>query len=70
MSDKEIGEYIDSLDKEVKNIKENIIDICWWMRGGITHWEAWNLTEYEREAISNLIKNNQETMKKTGIQMI
>lgn len=70
MSDQEIGEYIDSLDQEVKNIKENIIDICWWMRGGITHSEAWNLTEFERDAVSKLIKNNQETMRKTGIQMI
>lgn len=70
MNDQEIGKYIESLDKEVKSIKENIISICWWMRGGITYSEAWNLSELERSSVSKLIKQNQDTMKKTGIHMI
>jgi len=39
------------------------------MRGGITHTEAWNLTQKERDMVNNLIKNNLETMKKNKNQI-
>jgi hypothetical protein len=39
------------------------------MRGGISHSEAWDLTEKERSMINKLIKNNIETMKKTKMPM-
>jgi len=69
MSDQEIGEYLKQLDNESKEIRDNIINLCWWMRGGITHSEAWNLTEFDRTAINKLIKKNLEHSKKSGIPM-
>lgn len=39
------------------------------MRGGISHSEAWDLTEKERAMINKLINNNIETMKKTKMPM-
>lgn len=39
------------------------------MRGGISHSEAWDLTEKDRNMINRLIKNNMETMKKTKMPM-
>jgi hypothetical protein len=50
-------------------IKDSVINICWWMRGGISHYEAWNLSEKERSMIQKLIKSNLETMKKTKMPM-
>jgi hypothetical protein len=39
------------------------------MRGGISHYEAWNLTDKERRMIQKLIKNNLDTMKKNKYQI-
>jgi hypothetical protein len=37
------------------------------MRGGLTYEEALNLSWTEREIISDLVKDNLETTKKTGL---
>jgi len=37
------------------------------MRGGLTYHEAVNLCYQEREIISDIIKENLETTKKTGL---
>jgi len=69
LSNEEIGNELERLDSESNEIKDAIINICWWMRGGITHTEAWNLTQKERDMVNNLIKNNLETMKKNKNQI-
>ena len=37
------------------------------MRGGLTYEEALNLNVEERKAIGEIIKDNMETTKKTGL---
>jgi hypothetical protein len=69
MNNQEIGEEIERLENESNQIKDAVINICWWMRGGISHSEAWNLSEKERSMINRLIKNNLETMKKNKYQI-
>jgi hypothetical protein len=69
LSNEEIGNELEKLEGESNEIKDAIINICWWMRGGISHTEAWNLTHKEREMVNNLIKNNLETMKKNKNQI-
>ena len=58
---------IDQMDQEAKNIKEEAIRMCWYMRGGLTYNEAMNLGVQEREIIGSLIKENLETTKKSGM---
>jgi hypothetical protein len=65
----EIGEEIKRLESESDAIKDAVINVCWWMRGGISHSESWELTEKERSMISKLIKTNIETMKKNKNQV-
>jgi len=55
------------MDKEAAGIKNEIIKMCWFMRGGITYNEAMNLSHAERVMISDLIKDNLETTKKSGL---
>ncbi len=43
-----------------------IFKIIWFMRGGITHQEALNLSPDDRGVIHSLVKENMETTKKTG----
>ena len=55
------------LDNDVLQIKDNLIKMCWHMRGSLSFEEAWSLGVEERDIIQNLIKENLETTKKTGI---
>lgn len=54
------------MDKEVKSLKENLLKMCWYMRGGVTYTEIVNMGSQEREAINRIITDNLETAKKTG----
>lgn len=59
--------YIDSLDKDAKAIRSDLLSICWYMRGGITYDDAMLLSRDEREIISKIIKDNLETTKESGL---
>ena len=63
--DEEIVEYLNSLDKESKAIKKDLLKMCWYMRGGLTYDEAFNLSSQERDIINDIIKDNLETTKKS-----
>lgn len=65
-SDK-ISKIVDEMDKDVNNIKEESLRMCWFMRGGITYTEAMHLSVQERNLISKIIKDNMETTKKSGM---
>jgi len=41
--------------------------MSWYMRGGINYEQALQLSAGEREIISNIIKENMETTKKSGL---
>lgn len=56
---------VEGLDKEAKQLKSELIRICWWMRGSISLDEAFALSFEERSIIADLIKENLETTKKT-----
>jgi hypothetical protein len=58
---------VEELDQESKQIREEALKMCWYMRGGLTFTEAMNLGFQEREIIGRLIKDNLETTKKSGL---
>ena len=62
-----IAKIIENQDKEVKGIQDDLFKLCWHMRGGLTYNEACNLSHQERKSISEIIKDNMETTKKTGL---
>lgn len=47
-------------------ITQEVADICWYMRGGVTWDQAWRLTLEDKKAISKTIKNNIERAEKSG----
>jgi hypothetical protein len=65
LSNEQVVEYLNSLDKESKAIKKDLLKMCWYMRGGLTYDEAFNLSNQEREIINDIIKDNLETTKKS-----
>jgi hypothetical protein len=62
----DIKEFTDSLERQAKALKEEIIRICWWMRGSVSFTEAHQLSPRDRELISKLISENLEASKKVG----
>jgi hypothetical protein len=54
------------MDAETKEIKHELLMMCWYMRGGLTYNEAFCLPPKDREIISQIIKDNLDTTKKTG----
>jgi hypothetical protein len=58
---------VEELDQESKQVREEALKMCWYMRGGLTFTEAMNLGYQEREIIGRLIKDNLETTKKSGL---
>jgi len=53
-----------------KEIKHEIYKLCWFMRGSISLEEGFYLTHEDRTIISDIIKDNIETTKKTHIAFI
>jgi hypothetical protein len=58
---------VKGLDGEVLQLKSDIFKICWFMRGGITADEAFALSYDDRMVIADIVKENLETTKKTGM---
>lgn len=55
------------MDEETISIRQEAIKIAWYMRGGVSYDQALQLSVSERTGISELIKENLETTKKTGL---
>jgi len=54
------------MESQQKELRHELVKICWYMRGGMTYSEANALSPTEREIIANLVKDNLETTKKSG----
>jgi len=67
MPPQEIGEFVEGFEKEAKQIKADAIRMSWYMRGGINYEQILMASPAEREAINELIKENLETTKKSGL---
>ena len=66
MGDSEIVAHLKDFENQAKNLKLELMKICWYMRGGVTYDEANTMSPQEREIIGKLVKENMETTKKTG----
>jgi hypothetical protein len=55
------------MEKESMEIRQEAIKLTWYMRGGITYDQALQLSVAERKIIGELIKENLETTKKSGL---
>ena len=55
------------MEKETVDIKREALQLSWYMRGGISYDQALQLSVTERTIISELIKENLETTKKSGL---
>lgn len=67
LDNREIVDYIESLEKESKALTKHIYDLCWHMRGGMTLDEAFSISYSDREIINELIKERLEITNDTRL---
>jgi hypothetical protein len=62
-----ISKMVDQMEKETRTIRQEVLKLCWYMRGGLTYDEAVQLSQVERDIINEIVKENMETTKKSGL---
>ena len=62
-----ISKMVDQMEKETRTIRQEVLKLCWYMRGGLTYDEGMQLSQVERDIINELVKDNLETTKKSGL---
>jgi hypothetical protein len=65
LSLEEIQELSDKMEKQTKALKNQLYKLCWYMRGSLSFSEAFDLSLEDMEIISEIIKDNLDTTKKT-----
>ena len=67
MGDSDIIAYLKGMENESKNLKLELMKLCWHMRGGVSWQESLNMSPDERTIVAQLVKENMDTTKKTGL---
>ena len=67
MSFKEIEGVIEEYDNNTRAIKDELLRICWFMRGSISYNECHMLTPDEKTIIAKIIEKNLEITKESGL---
>jgi hypothetical protein len=56
-----------ALDEQAKQIKLEAMRSVWYMRGGLSFAEAMNLSWDERELVLEIVKDNMDITKSSGL---
>lgn len=67
LTNDEIRELLGEMENEAKAMRDDILRICWYMRGSLSYSDAMLLCRTDQEIINNIIKDNMETTKKSGL---
>lgn len=69
--DSEIESYLNSFDTVVKQIKEEIYRISWYMRGGVSSLDLLHyFTRDDRIVMNEIIKENIDLTQKSGLPLL
>jgi len=66
----EVVELIANMEKEARAIHKQIAEICFYMRGSINYYQAWNLSFKEIKIIQERIKEQFEFVKKSQMPIL
>ena len=66
-SPEQINQLIETMDKECHQIRTEAVKLSWYMRGGLTFDQTMAMSHNDRTIVGDLIKENLETTKKSGL---
>lgn len=55
------------MERQQREFKSDLFKMIWYMRGAVTYTESLQLSQQERRMINQLIQENLETTKKSGL---
>lgn len=58
-----ISKYLEQLEKESRAIKKEILELCWFMRGGLAYDDAMLLSNADRSIILDIVNQHLEVTK-------
>lgn len=67
LGSEEISKLVDAMEEDTTQIRQEALKMCWYMRGGISYDQAMQLSVAERKIIQEIVKENMETTKKSGL---
>jgi hypothetical protein len=67
LTNEEVVNLLGKLDRESKALKREVLKFSWFMRGGLPYNDAIMLSYEDRKIISDIIKENLETTKESGL---
>jgi hypothetical protein len=67
LSNEDIVTLLDQMEKETKAMRDDVLRICWYMRGSISYSDGMMLSRNDQILINKIIKDNMETTKKSGL---
>jgi hypothetical protein len=62
-----IEKVVSEYDNNTKALKEELLRICWYMRGGVGFNESHLMTPDERAIVTKIIEQNLATTKESGM---
>jgi hypothetical protein len=62
-----VAKYVDGMDEEINEIRLEALRMAWYMRGGLSYDQLLQSSIAERKLIGQIIKDNMETTKKSGL---
>ena len=66
-----IEKYVDSIEVEAKQIKDEVFRLSWYMRGGVSSHDLFHTYSYEdRKIINDIVKENIETTKASRMPLL
>lgn len=63
----EITAMIEQFENETKAVRNEILTLCWHMRGALSYDEGMQLSYTDRVIIHDIIKGHMETTQKSGL---
>ncbi len=65
-----IAGIIEGLHKETRAMFDQISEICWYMRGGMSREEVLNMSYLERQSVMKLIETNIKRVNDTRLPLL
>jgi hypothetical protein len=70
LGNEDVVKLLQQFDNESKALQKELLEISWYMRGGISYSEASMLSPSERTQIAEIIKQNIKNVNETKLPLL
>jgi Icc-related predicted phosphoesterase len=70
LGNEDVVKLLQQFDNESKALQKELLEISWYMRGGISYTEATALSPSERKQITEIIKQNIKNTNETKLPLV